>query len=118
MSSPLPGPCRILEWTSKFTCNIVESSLGGEACAISEMMGHVALLRELYSPFVVISPGVVGMEGCESFSTRLENDRLEDGKMIAERYLARYFLCIKQFSEGGELGNVYWLPAKKPPRMG
>ena len=32
-SSALSGPCRLLQWASKFTRKLVRSSLGGEACA-------------------------------------------------------------------------------------
>ena len=52
MSSSLSGPCHILQWTSKFTRKLVKSSLGGEVYAFSEMVDHMALIREFYTPFV------------------------------------------------------------------
>ena len=39
--------------------------------ALSEMVGHVALLKEFYSPFVNISLATAGMEACESLFTHL-----------------------------------------------
>ena len=113
MSSSLTGPCHVLQWTSKFTRKLVKSSLGGEVYAFSEMIDHVALLREFYAPFSHISPGMVGMEDCESLFTHLKNR-----KMVTEKYLARHFLSIQQFLEDGELGNVYWLPGTENPADG
>ena len=77
------------------------------------MIDHVALLREFYAPFSHISPGMVGMEDCESLFTHLKNR-----KMITEKYLVRHFLSIQQFLEDGELENVYWLPGTENPADG
>ena len=62
MSSALSGPCHVIQWTSKFTRTLVKSSLGGEVYAFSEMVDHMALLREFYARFSRISPGMVGLE--------------------------------------------------------
>ena len=80
MSSFLSGPCHVLPWASKFTRKLVKSSLGGEVYAFSEMLDHVALLREIYAPFSHISPGLVGMEDCESLFAHLKNR-----KMVTEK---------------------------------
>ena len=58
-----------------------------ERPAFSEMLDHMTLLKEFYSPFSRISPGLVGMEDCESLFTHLKNR-----KMITEKYLVRHFL--------------------------
>ena len=87
MSSSLSGPCHVLRWTSKFTRKLVRSSLGGEAYAFSEMVDHMALIREFYTPFVGLSPGMVGLEDCESLFSHLRTK-----KMITEKYLVRHFL--------------------------
>ena len=100
----------MLQWASKFTREPVESSLGGEVYAFSEMIDHKALLREFYAPFSRISPGKVGMEDCESLFTHLKNRKMATGK-----YLARRFLPIQQFFGDGELGNAYWLPGAENP---
>ena len=65
-SSSLPVPCRVLQWTSKFTRRLVKRSLGGKVYAVREMAGGVKLLEEFYSHYLGISPGMGGMEDCES----------------------------------------------------
>ena len=101
----LIGPCRVSQWTSKFTHKLAKGSLGGEVFAFSEMIGHMALLREFYAPFPRISPGMVSMEDRESLCTHFKNREMVTGK-----YLVRHFSPIQQFIEDGELGNAYWLP--------
>ena len=113
MSSSLTGPCHVLQWTSKFTRKLVKSSLGGEVYAFSEMIDHMALLREFYAPFSHISSGLVGTEDCESLFTHLKNK-----KMITEKYLVRHFLSIQQFIDEGELEDVYWIPGVENPADG
>ena len=113
MSSSLTGPCHILQRTSKFTRKLVKSSLGGEVYAFSEMIDHMALLREFYEPCSHISPGLVGMEDCESRCTHLKNR-----KMVTEKYLVRHCLSFQQFLEDGELENVYWIPDTENPADG
>ena len=78
--------------TSKFTRKLVKSSLVGEVCAFSEMMEHMALLREFYAPFAGVSPGMVGRKDCESLFTHLKNR-----KLITEKYVVRHFLSSQQF---------------------
>ena len=80
MSSSLSGPCHVLQWTSKFTRKLVKSSLGGEVYAFSELIDHMALPREFYAPFSRMSPGVAGMEDCESLFTHMKNK-----KMVTEK---------------------------------
>ena len=57
----------------------------------------MALIREGYAPFVGLSPGMVGLEDCESLFSHLRTK-----KMIAEKYLARHFLSIQQSLEDKE----------------
>ena len=81
--------------------------------AFSEMIDHMALLREFYAPFSRMSPGLVAMEDFESLFTHLKNK-----KMVTEKYLVRHFLSIQQFIEEGDLDNVYWLPGTENPADG
>ena len=50
MSSDLTGPVHILQRTSKFTGKHVKSSLVGEIFALSEMRGHMEMIKDLYAP--------------------------------------------------------------------
>ena len=93
--------------------NLSRAACGGEAYASGEMIDHTALLREYYAPFSRMSPGIVGMEDCESHFTPLKNR-----KMITGKYLVRDFLSTKQFIEEGELDNAYWLPGTENPADG
>ena len=86
---------------------------GGGVYAISEIIDHTTLLREFYGPFPRISPGLVGMEDCESLFAHLKNKQ-----MITGKYLVRHFLSIQQFLEDGELENVYWIPGTENPADG
>ena len=110
MSSSLKGPCRILQWTSKFTRKMEKTSLGGEVYALSEMVNHMLLLKEFYGPFEGMDPGVEGLEDCESLLTHLKTE-----KMIAEKCLVRRFLSIQQFLGEGDLENANWLPGTENP---
>ena len=113
MSSSLSGPCHILQWTSKITRKLVKSSLGGEVYAFSEMIDHMALIRDFFAPFVGLSPGMVGMEDRESLFSHLRNK-----KTITEKYLIRHFLSIQQALEEEDLENAYWLPGTENPADG
>ena len=53
-------PIHSLQWPSKFAQKLV-SSLGWEAYAFSEMLGHITLLRDVYAPFEDVSPSMVGL---------------------------------------------------------
>ena len=86
---------------------------GGEFYAISEMIDNMALLREFFAPFSRTSPGLVGMEDCQSLFAHLENR-----KMVTVKYLVRRFLRNQQFIEEGGLDNVYWLPGTENPADG
>ena len=46
LPSSLRAPCQILQWHSKFTRKLAESRFGGGVYAISEIIAHVASLRE------------------------------------------------------------------------
>ena len=73
----------------------------------------MALLRKFYAPSPRMSPGLVGMEACESLFTHLKRQ-----KMVAGKYLVRHFLSIQQFIEDEELDNAYWLPGTENPADG
>ena len=64
-----------------------------------------ALFREFYVPFMDISPGVVGFEGCESLCPHQRNR-----KAVAGKYVARHLSGIRQALGNKELCNVYRLP--------
>ena len=46
------------------------------------MVDHMALSREFYTPSVGLSPGMAGLEDCESLFNHLRTK-----KMITEKYL-------------------------------
>ena len=48
-SSTLTGSVHIPQWTSKFTRKHVTSSLGGEIFDLSEMWGHMDMIREFFA---------------------------------------------------------------------
>ena len=73
----------------------------------------MALIREFYTPFVGLSPGMVGLEDCESLFSHLRTKR-----MITEKYLVRHFLGIQQSLDHGELDNIFWLPGTENPADG
>ena len=83
--------------------NPLKSSLGAEAYAFSEMMGRMALLRELHAPFADLALVLAGLEVCEYLSTHLRRK-----KTVAEKYLARRIIGIQRALENGELSNVVW----------
>ena len=101
MPSALSGPCRILQWASGYTRKLVASSLGGESYAFSEMVDHMAFLREVFAPSKILSPGMICFEECDGFPSRLGNRDTMTGK-----YLARHPLGIRRAPERSELGNV------------
>ena len=112
-SSTPTGPCHVLRWTSKFTLRLATSSLDGEVYALSEIVGHMSLLREFYGPFGGLGPGMMGLEDCES-----PFNRPKAKKMIAETYLVRHFLRTQHVLVGSELDNVYWAPGTENPADG
>ena len=87
--------------------------LGGEVCAVGEMVGHMSLLRDLHGPFGGLNLGKVELEDCESLFTHLQTK-----KTIAEKYLARRFLSIQHALEGGALDNVFWVLGAGNPAGG
>ena len=74
MSPTLSGSRHIIQWMSKFTRGLVKSSLGGEVYAFSEMVDHVSMHREVYAHFIGLSPGVAGLEVCDSLFARLKKE--------------------------------------------
>ena len=117
MSSTLSGPCRILQWTSKFARTLVESSSFAEVYASSVTIDHVAPLREFFAPFTDLSPGMAGLEGREILSTRHRNK-----KAAAGRRLSRHSLGIQQSLGSAELdatrGGPCWRPRRGLERYG
>ena len=99
------GPCPVLFLTSKFRRKLAESGRGGKVQAFSEMIDHASPQCGFFEPFVGASPGMMGFEDCGSLFTHLKHE-----EATTEKYLARYFLGIKQSPETAELDNEYWLP--------
>ena len=85
----------------------------GKVYAFSEMIDHMALLREFYAPFSGAPQGMEGKKECDSLFSHLKNRTLLTGK-----YLVRHFLSIQQLIEDGDLDNVYWLPGVENPADG
>ena len=98
--SALRVPRHIIQWTSKFTLKLVRGSLGGEVCAFSEMVDHTTMLREVYAQFTYLSPGMAGLQDCESFFARLRKK-----KIISEMFSVRRALAFRRAVETQELGN-------------
>ena len=73
--------------------------------APNEIMNRAALLQGFYAPFAGSSPGVVGLEDCESRYTHLK-----ERSMITEKNLARHYTSTQTTLEREELGNALWLP--------
>ena len=71
------------------------------------------MLREFFGHFVDLSPVMVGLEDCESLSTRLKKK-----KMSTEKFPAPRFLNIQQAIGIRELGNAYWIPGMENPADG
>ena len=111
MSSSLTRPRHVLQWQSNFTRSIVKSSLGGGVYALSAMVDH--LLTARCAPLEVMDSEVAGLEDCESLFTELKTE-----KVVAEKYLARYFLSAQQASRQGELNSAHWLPGVEYPADG
>ena len=113
MSANLCGPRRIIPWASQSTRKLVESSLGGEVYAFSEMLDHESMLREVYGHSVDVYPGMAGLEDCESPFAHLKKE-----KMITEKFSARHFSAIQQAIAIQELDNVNWIPGRANPADG
>ena len=74
------------QWTSKFTRELVKSSLVGEVVALREMVDHTSPLWSFFRPCESLDPGIAGMGDCEGLFTYSKSKR-----MIARKYLVRYF---------------------------
>ena len=70
---------------------MIESRLGSEVVAFSEMAGHVSMLRGRLAHFADSPPGVVGFEDCESPFTRMENKG-----PVTEKFPIRHSVAIQQ----------------------
>ena len=103
----------MLQWTSKFTEKMAQSSLGGEVYALSEMANHMSLPKAINGPFEAANPGAVGLKDCGSLCTHLAIK-----KMVAERFLVRHILSTQRALEAGDLENAYWLPGTESPADG
>ena len=77
------------QWTSQYTRELVNGSLGGGAYAPSEMVNRATLLREFYAPFAYLSPGMRGLEACESPFTHLRSR-----EAVTKEYLVRHSLGV------------------------
>ena len=113
MSPTLTGPVHFLQWASKFTRKHVKSSLGGEIFALSEMWGHMDMIREFYTASGREKVGSYRLIDCESLLSRLRA-----GRLGTEKFLARHFRIILGAMEGGDLGNVAWIPGTENPADG
>ena len=67
----------------------------------SEMIDHMALLRESYAPYVDPPPGKVRWEDCEILLTHPQTNQT-----IAWERPAQHLPGIRQALETGELDNV------------
>ena len=112
-SSLLTGPRPVSQRTSKFARELVYRKLGSEVYALCETAAQMSSLRFFYAPFEGLNPGMIGSEDCESPFAHLKTK-----KMLAEQYLARYFLRIQQALEKGEVDNAYWLPGTENSAYG
>ena len=102
MHPPLTGPYTVLQRASRFTREYAKSSLGFDAYALSNMVGHMSPSRDFYSPFGSLRPCPGGLGDCESLYTHLKTK-----KMIADNYSARHFSRIQEGLGAGGLGNLY-----------
>ena len=113
MSSTIAGPVHIPIWTSKFIRKHVKSSPGGETFALSEMRGHMDMIREFYTALGREKLGSYGLIDCESLLWHLRT-----GRLGTEKFLTRNFRIILGAMEGGDLGNVAWIPGTENPADG
>ena len=113
MSSALTGPAHILLWTSTFTRKHVQSSLGGEIVALSEMWGRVEMIKDFYAPLGHAKIRAYGVIGCESLLPHLRT-----GRLGTEKFLTRHFRSIMDALDSGDLGNVAWIPGTENPADG
>ena len=102
MSPTFRGLRHIIQWASKFTRKLVESSLGGEVYAFSEMPDHMSMIREFRQLFFDLAPGMVGLVNCESLFAQLENR-----KPLAAKFLVRYLSSFQHALGMWGLDNAY-----------
>ena len=103
-SSNLCGPCHIIHRTSKLTRKLVNSYLGGEVYAFSEMSDLMFMLRGFYGHFADLYSGTAGPEDCESLFAHHKKK-----KMVAEKFSVCRFSAIHQATEIQGLDNVHWI---------
>ena len=81
--------------------------------AFREMVDHMSMLRELFKRFLDLSPGIVGLEDCESLFAHLKNRQI-----FTEKFLVRHFLASREALETQEPGTVSWPPGLGNPAGG
>ena len=77
------------------------------------MIDHMAPLRNFHTPFIDMSPGMIGLADCDSPFPYLRDER-----GVAENYIARHFSGAQQALGTDELDNVYWPPGMENPAGG
>ena len=113
LMSPIPrGPRRFFQWAAKLTRKLVNSSLGEEVYAFSEIDGHASMLRELYAHFMGLSPGTVGTEFRETLVTHLKGKKVsaETFSVIPVFFRIPFDICSQpgwsgSWGGGGGSGN-------------
>ena len=91
----------------------MKSSLGGEVFALSEMWGHMDMIREFYTALGRNKLASYGLIDCESLPSHLRA-----GRLGTEKFLTRHFRSILDALEGGDLGNIAWIPGADNPADG
>ena len=113
MSSTLTGPVHILQWPSKFTRKHAKSTLGGEIFALSEMWGHMDMIRDSYTALGQKKLASYELIDCESLLSHLRTKQLG-----TEKFLTRLLRSILGALESGDLGNIAWIPGADNPADG
>ena len=109
----LEGPRRFLYWSSRFTRRAVESGLGGEIYARSEMAGLIRMVMGFFAIFGRGQLHPVGSENCDSLSPRLASRQA-----VTEKYLARRPSAIQDMFKREVLSYVLWIRAPPIPADG
>ena len=107
-SSTLKCPRHILRKKSKYTRQLVTSSLAEAVNDFSEMVDHMEPSREFYEPSMDLPPGMVGLaawQGCKCRCKRLRNK-----KTVAGQHLVCHFSGIQEALGRRELGDICWSP--------
>ena len=62
------------------------SSLGGEVCALSEMVDRMALMKGFRGSVAGLSPGMIGLEFCESMFNHVQTDNGGFGEVFGPTF--------------------------------